>query len=38
VAQRDIPRIVAHSRGSSMKTNPIALDDAEIAAIVVARL
>ena len=38
VAQRDIPHIVAHSRGSSMKTNPIALDDAEIAAIVAARL
>ena len=37
VTQADIPRIVAHSRGSSMKTNPIQLDDSEIAAIVAAR-
>lgn len=34
----DIPRIVANSRGSSMKTNPVLLEDAEIAAIVTARL
>lgn len=34
----DIPRIVANSRGSSMKTNPVLLNDAEIAAIVSARL
>lgn len=34
----DVPRIVANSRGSSMKTNPVLLDDAEIAAIVTARL
>lgn len=38
VSQGDIPHIVAHSRGSSMKTNPIVLNDAEIAAIVAARL
>jgi len=38
VTQTDIPRIVANSRGSSMKTNPIGLDDSEIAAIVAARL
>lgn len=38
VAQTDIPRIVANSRGSSMKTNPIELDDNEIAAVVAARL
>lgn len=38
VTQTDIPRIVANSRGSSMKTNPIELDDSEIAAIVAARL
>jgi alcohol dehydrogenase class IV len=38
VTQTDIPRIVANSRGSSMKTNPIRLDDSEIAAIVTARL
>jgi len=36
--QSDIPRIVANSRGSSMTTNPIRLDDSEIAAIVSARL
>jgi alcohol dehydrogenase class IV len=38
VTQTDIPRIVANSRGSSMKTNPIRLDDSEITAIVAARL
>lgn len=38
VTHADIPRIVANSRGSSMKTNPIALDDSEIAAILAARL
>ncbi|MCA1979036.1 MAG: iron-containing alcohol dehydrogenase [Thiobacillus sp.] len=38
VTPSDIPRIVANSRGSSMKTNPLLLEDAEIAAIVKARL
>jgi alcohol dehydrogenase len=38
VTPADIPRIVANSRGSSMKTNPVALDDAEIAAILAARI
>ncbi len=38
VTAADIPRIVAASRGSSMRTNPVDLDDAEIAAIVTARL
>ncbi|SMF94267.1 alcohol dehydrogenase [Methylomagnum ishizawai] len=38
VAGADVPRIVAHSRGSSMKTNPIVLSDDEIAGIVRARL
>jgi alcohol dehydrogenase len=38
VTAADIPRIVANSRGSSMKTNPILLTDAEIAAILAARL
>lgn len=38
VRAADIPRIVANSRGSSMKTNPVLLDDADIAAIVAARL
>jgi len=38
VTQADIPRIVANSRGSSMKTNPIRLEDNEIAAIVAARI
>ena len=33
-----IPRVVAASRGSSMKTNPLVLTDAEVAAIVAARL
>jgi alcohol dehydrogenase len=34
----DVPRIVAASRGSSMKTNPIVLTDAEVAEVVTARL
>ena len=38
VAQADIPRIVANSRGSSMKTNPVWLEDDEIAAIISARI
>lgn len=38
VNESDVPRIVANSRGSSMKTNPIRLDDAEIAAILAARI
>lgn len=34
----DIPRIIAHSRGSSMKTNPIVLSDAEIERVIRQRL
>jgi alcohol dehydrogenase len=33
-----IEQVVAHSRGSSMQTNPIVLTDEEIAGIVRARL
>ena len=38
VARVDIPRIVANSRGSSMKTNPIELTDEEIEKILTNRL
>ncbi len=38
VTESDIPRIVANSRGSSMKTNPVELTDDEIASLVRARL
>jgi alcohol dehydrogenase len=38
VKEADVGRIVANSRGSSMKTNPILLTDQEIAGIVRARL
>ena len=38
VAAGDFPRILAHSRGSSMKTNPIPLHDAEIGRILHMRL
>ena len=38
IAVSDIPAIVADSRGSSMKTNPIALTDGEIAEILRASL
>ena len=34
----DLPHIVANSRGSSMKTNPIVLSDAEVGGILLARL
>lgn len=34
----DIPRVVANSRGNSMKTNPVVLADEEIAEILAARL
>jgi len=38
VTETDIARIVANSRGSSMKTNPVVLTDAEIGTIVSRRL
>ncbi len=38
VTHADIPRIVANSRGSSMKTNPVTLTDSEIAAILESRI
>jgi alcohol dehydrogenase class IV len=38
VTHGHIPGIVANSRGSSMNTNPIPLEDCEIAAIVAARI
>ncbi len=38
VIKSDISRIVINSRGSSMETNPVALTDDEVAAIVAARL
>jgi alcohol dehydrogenase class IV len=36
VGEADIPALVAESRGASMRTNPIALADAEIGAILAA--
>ncbi|MBU0657120.1 MAG: iron-containing alcohol dehydrogenase [Gammaproteobacteria bacterium] len=38
VTEADIPRLVANSRGSSMKTNPVMLTDAEIGAVIRASL
>ncbi|NWG87079.1 MAG: iron-containing alcohol dehydrogenase [Hydrogenophilaceae bacterium] len=38
IAQMDFGRVVANSRGSSMKTNPIVLTDSEIAQLLAARL
>jgi alcohol dehydrogenase len=35
---KDIDHVVAHSRGSSMKTNPIVLTDEEIKAILIERM
>ena len=37
VASADFSKVVANARGSSMKTNPVALTDAELAAILAAR-
>jgi alcohol dehydrogenase len=38
ITQADVSQIVANSRGSSMKTNPVPLTDAEIEAILRLRL
>lgn len=38
VSADDLPRIVANSRGGSMKTNPVVLTDTEIEAILRMRL
>jgi alcohol dehydrogenase len=38
MTQADIPSVVANCRGSSMKTNPVVLTDAEVAEILVLRL
>ncbi|MFN6961039.1 MAG: hypothetical protein ACK4N6_02260, partial [Rhodocyclaceae bacterium] len=38
VTSADFARIVANGRGSSMKTNPVELSDAELTAILAARL
>ena len=38
VKEADVPRIVANCRGSSMKTNPVVLSDAEVSDILQARL
>jgi alcohol dehydrogenase len=38
VGAGDVDRIVAHSRGSSMKTNPVVLADDEIRQLLVSRL
>ncbi|MHB1085575.1 MAG: iron-containing alcohol dehydrogenase [Thiobacillus sp.] len=38
VSEADLPRIVANSRGSSMQTNPVRLEDSEIAAVLTARM
>ncbi len=38
ISSGDIPRIVAGSRGNSMQTNPVVLDDEEISAILDSRL
>jgi alcohol dehydrogenase class IV len=38
IQESDIPRIVANCRGSSMKTNPIELADAEVQEVLMQRL
>lgn len=38
VSEADLPRVIAHCRGSSMKTNPIVLSDAEVGVILQERL
>lgn len=38
IGAADIPTLVANSRGSSMKTNPVVLDDEELSCLIRARL
>ncbi len=38
ITEKDVDRIVAHCRGSSMKTNPIVLSDEDVAGIIRVRL
>jgi alcohol dehydrogenase len=38
VAEAGLDNVVAHSRGSSMKTNPVVLTDAEIRQLLISRL
>ncbi len=38
MTEADIPRVVANCRGSSMKTNPVVLEDDEVTTILKARL
>ena len=38
VTAPDLPRVVAHSRGSSMKTNPLVLSDAELSRLLASRI
>lgn len=38
VTEADLPRVVAHCRGSSMKTNPVVLSDAEVGIVLQERL
>ena len=38
VSEADLPRIIANCRGSSMKTNPVLLSDAEVGEVLRARL
>lgn len=38
IVETDLDHIVAHSRGSSMQTNPIVLTDEEVKAVLMARL
>jgi alcohol dehydrogenase len=38
VSERDFPNIIAHCRGSSMKTNPVVLSDEEVRGLLAARL
>ena len=38
VAREDVERLVAGSRGSSMRTNPLVLTDEEVGTIIMARL
>ena len=38
VTAADVPRLVAHSRGSSMKTNPLTLTDTELSSLLASRI
>ncbi|KAB2842077.1 MAG: iron-containing alcohol dehydrogenase [Burkholderiales bacterium] len=38
IGEADLPRIIAHARGASMRTNPVSLTDGEMGQVLRERL